>query len=169
MIGERIKILRERTGKSQEALAGDIGVHSNTIARWERGEMIPRGTSIAKIASALNVTPNDLMGKPNTSDDPARPQAPAGQPAPANNDVTITVPLTTSDGQPGRIVYEWGGDNRVELPDTPENRETLLRLIEKLAAAGHYLDSFEIEQDGQRYEYAKVSGGSPEPDGAISA
>ena len=55
-IGERIKALREELGQSQEELAHSVGMHPNTIARWERGELVPRGTSITKLARSLNTT-----------------------------------------------------------------------------------------------------------------
>ena len=29
----------------------------------------------------------------------------------------------------GRLIYEWGKDNRLDLPDTPENREMLSRVL----------------------------------------
>ena len=62
MIGDRIRNLREKLGKSQEEFAHSINMHPNTIARWERGELTPRGTSIAKIAKALDTSTDYLLG-----------------------------------------------------------------------------------------------------------
>ena len=50
LLGKNIKKLREKLGLSQEELAQKIGMHSNTIARWERDEVDPRGTSMWKLA-----------------------------------------------------------------------------------------------------------------------
>lgn len=70
MVGDRIKLLREGLGQSQEELASAIDMHSNTVARWERGELAPRGTSLSKLAQALNTTTGYLLGE---TDDPAKP------------------------------------------------------------------------------------------------
>ena len=39
MTAVEIRLLRERLGLTQMALAQAVGVTSNTVARWERGEM----------------------------------------------------------------------------------------------------------------------------------
>ena len=72
MVGDRIKLLREGLGQSQEELASAIGMHSNTVARWERGELAPRGTSLSKLAQALDTTTAYLLGE---TDDPLKPGA----------------------------------------------------------------------------------------------
>lgn len=41
MNGKELRKRRKALGLTQEALAGELGVTANTIARWERGE-IPR-------------------------------------------------------------------------------------------------------------------------------
>ena len=46
VIGTQIKRLRKDLGMSQEELAEKANVHPNTIARWERDELDPRGASI---------------------------------------------------------------------------------------------------------------------------
>lgn len=70
MVGDRIKFLRDGLNQSQEELASAIGMHSNTVARWERGELVPRGTSLSKLAQALDTTTGYLLGE---TDDPAKP------------------------------------------------------------------------------------------------
>ena len=55
MIGERIKKARKIRGISQEELADAVEMHVNTIARWERGELNPKGKSLEKVAQALDV------------------------------------------------------------------------------------------------------------------
>lgn len=69
MVGDRIKLLREGLSQSQEELASAIGMHSNTVARWERGELTPRGTSLSKLAQALKTSTAYLLGE---TDDPKR-------------------------------------------------------------------------------------------------
>ena len=69
MDGQQIKVLRDRLGLTQKALAKEIGVRSNTIARWERGELgvspamaerlqaaaqsLPSGTAITRTAGVI--------------------------------------------------------------------------------------------------------------------
>ena len=61
MLGKNIKFLREKLGLTQEELAQKMGMHCNTIARWERDEVDPRGTSLWKLAKALNVSSATLL------------------------------------------------------------------------------------------------------------
>lgn len=56
----RIRIARRRRGLSQEALARDLEVSKNTVARWEAGAQ-PRGATVAKIAAALGVSTDWLL------------------------------------------------------------------------------------------------------------
>ena len=72
MIGHKIKSFREKQGISQEELAQRAGVHSNTIARWERDEVNPRGTSLVKLAAGLQISPSELL-----SEEPGTPMAQA--------------------------------------------------------------------------------------------
>lgn len=49
MNAEEIKIIRERLGLTQEALARLIGVSFQTINRWERGSFKPSPLALEKI------------------------------------------------------------------------------------------------------------------------
>lgn len=54
MTGGEIRALRRSLGWTQVALAEAVGVSSNTVARWERGEMgisEPAARLLQKIAS----------------------------------------------------------------------------------------------------------------------
>jgi DNA-binding transcriptional regulator YiaG len=53
MTGPQLHAIRRKLGLTQTALAEAIGVTSNTVARWERGEMTisgPAARLIEKIA-----------------------------------------------------------------------------------------------------------------------
>lgn len=43
---EKIKVVREKTGYSQEQLARELGVSFATINRWENGKTEPRQMAI---------------------------------------------------------------------------------------------------------------------------
>ena len=62
-IGERIKFLRRRANISQEKLANEIDVHTNTIRKWEKNITAPKTTEITLIAQKLNVPVSALYGE----------------------------------------------------------------------------------------------------------
>ena len=54
MTAVEIRVLRDKLGWTQMALAEAVGVTSNTVARWERGEMAisePAARLLQKIAA----------------------------------------------------------------------------------------------------------------------
>lgn len=62
-VGERIKSLREKQGMTLEELGNKVGVGKSTVRKWENGIIENmRRDKIAKLASALGVTPIYLMG-----------------------------------------------------------------------------------------------------------
>ncbi len=60
--GDRLKQYREAKGYTQEQLAGLIGVAKTTITGYERGNRAPDVSKIKKLAAALDVTGDDLLG-----------------------------------------------------------------------------------------------------------
>ena len=61
-MGDRIKMLREKNGMTQEELGEILGVQKSAIRKYEKGsvENIKR-TSIKKMAELFNVSPAYLM------------------------------------------------------------------------------------------------------------
>jgi transcriptional regulator with XRE-family HTH domain len=58
MTGKEIRALRQQLGWTQVSLADAVGVTSNTVARWERGEMAisePTVRLLKKIAAERQV------------------------------------------------------------------------------------------------------------------
>ena len=64
MIGKNIQILRKQKNLTQEALAETVGVARQTIAKWEAGESTPDLEISGRLASALEVTLDDLVNAP---------------------------------------------------------------------------------------------------------
>lgn len=61
--GERIKALRESRGMSKQKLADELEMRSYTsITGWEKGDNLPRGLEIIKMAKLFNVTTDYLYG-----------------------------------------------------------------------------------------------------------
>lgn len=70
-IGDRVKLLREQKGMTQEELATQLGYKSkSSVTHIERGRDIPR-SMVVKLADILDTTPAYLMGwedKPEKSE-----------------------------------------------------------------------------------------------------
>lgn len=61
---ERLKELRKRKGLTQTQLADALGVHLQTVSKWERGVTEPDISLIGETAAALGVTVEELAGVP---------------------------------------------------------------------------------------------------------
>ena len=60
-LAKKIKELRVRKGFSQEQLAEAAQINLRTVQRIESGETEPRGDTLQRLASALNVTADELI------------------------------------------------------------------------------------------------------------
>lgn len=61
--GDRLKELRKSAGVTQSKLAETLGVHLQTVSKWERGVCEPDLSVLGEIASALGVTLEKLLGQ----------------------------------------------------------------------------------------------------------
>ena len=61
--GEKITVLRKQLKWSQDDLAKKIGTSAPIVGRYERNEITPSIDVAAKIAGALNVTVDYLVGQ----------------------------------------------------------------------------------------------------------
>lgn len=62
-IGERIQILREEKNLKQKDLAEMAGITEATLSRYENGKREPRGEIVSRLANALNVSTDYLLGR----------------------------------------------------------------------------------------------------------
>lgn len=62
LFGDRLSELRKRKKMSQDEIAKKIGVHAPVIGRYERSEVKPSIEVAVKIAEALNVSLDYLVG-----------------------------------------------------------------------------------------------------------
>lgn len=67
-IGQRIRERRRALGLSQVALAQRSGVHAISIVRIEGGRE-PRPSTLAKLATALDVPPSAFVSPPQVHSD----------------------------------------------------------------------------------------------------
>lgn len=63
VLAERIKELRKARGMNQKALAEAVGATQGAVSQWELGIAEPRGRQIARLAEALDVSADYLLGR----------------------------------------------------------------------------------------------------------
>ena len=120
-IGERIRNLRKKNKLSQAELGEAVGVESNTISRWERNDLIPKGTSLARIARALSTTSAYLLEETN---DPSLPR-----------DILSIDDVSPESHEPtGKRLIIKNRDMYVDLPETSEGFEMLRRFFDMQVA-----------------------------------
>ena len=61
--GDNMMLIRKKRGFSQVALGKSIGTSGDVIGRYERGDIKPSIDVVAKIADALEVSIDYLIGK----------------------------------------------------------------------------------------------------------
>lgn len=61
IFSRNLRAARLRSGKSQRALASEIGCAASSINEWETGKASPTLTSVVKLAAALEVPPELLL------------------------------------------------------------------------------------------------------------
>ena len=65
---QRMKELISKKGISQKQLAKISGLTESTISHYVRGERVPRGVNLIKIAKALDTTTDYLLGNEENED-----------------------------------------------------------------------------------------------------
>ncbi len=56
-----IRIMRERSGKTQEEVASALNLDRSTVAKWESSHSNPRFEILTKLADTLGCTLDDLI------------------------------------------------------------------------------------------------------------
>ena len=59
--GQKLQMLRQRAGMSQDALAERLGVSRQAVSRWERDETMPDSDKIVALADLFGVTTDYLL------------------------------------------------------------------------------------------------------------
>lgn len=65
ILGDRIKEFRQRDGRTQDALASELGVTAQAVSRWEKGICYPDMELIPSIANYFGVSIDELFGYEN--------------------------------------------------------------------------------------------------------
>jgi transcriptional regulator with XRE-family HTH domain len=64
-LGEKIKFARIKKSISQLELSDKAGTHQKNISKYEKDAVIPSATTLKKIADALEVSTDYLLGNEN--------------------------------------------------------------------------------------------------------
>ena len=67
-MAQKIKALRNRKGFSHEQLASAAQINLRTVQRIEAGDTEPRGDTLKRISSALDIDPDELIGSAEQED-----------------------------------------------------------------------------------------------------
>ena len=144
-LGERIKELRLRDGRTQDALAGRLGVTAQAVSRWEKGICCPDMELIPSIANCFGVTIDELFGYSCSRE----------------QKIDAILARIDSYGIKGRADDEWVDEClailREGLTEFPGNERLLLALADTLSEAGwrRYREWMEYDDEGylkHRYE-----------------
>lgn len=63
-LGGAIRRLRQERGLTVTELASRAGMEQSSVSRIELGQVVPHHKSVAKLATALGVSVEDLTGRP---------------------------------------------------------------------------------------------------------
>ena len=66
LIGSRIAIARKAAGLNQDQVAEAIGVHKQTISRWESRKRAPNGEEIRLLVNLLHCSADFILGLSDT-------------------------------------------------------------------------------------------------------
>ena len=131
-----MRAAREKICMSQEELADTVGMHTNTIARWERNEVMPRGNSLKKLAQALRVSTAYLL---DSDTDPLGLNGDivhdVATPPTVKQERAKTKETASESISPLCLSYTGKDGDKLELPDTPKNRELFQILVMKMIAS----------------------------------
>ena len=131
-IGERLREARETKELDQYTLAEKAGVATRTLQRWEKGEQVPDGLAIMKIAKATNVQPSWLLtGEGEMYAVPSRPENVYPLPGSIRRGVNLVdLPLISSvpAGKVATIFHPDYVDNYVTVDDVKDPGAFALRV-----------------------------------------
>lgn len=140
-LGQKIRELRHRDGRTQEALAEAIGVTSQAISRWEANGGYPDMEMIPSIANYFGITIDELFGYENGRD----------------GKIDAIIEKIDSFGIKARGDDEWVDEAlsilREGLAEFPGNERLLITLAETLSEAGWRRHGERIYYDEEGFQH----------------
>lgn len=115
-LGEKIKAARKRK-YTQEELAEILGVHPNTIVRWEHGTRVPNAEKLKAIADILGTTPSALLSSDDIDVSDVKDTEEAEGIAKIVKLPNSDLPHTKFEAiNAGMLIYDLGNGKKIELP-----------------------------------------------------
>ena len=138
-IGDTIKSLRKRDGRTQEALANAIGVSCQAVSRWELSSAYPDIEIIPSIANYFGISIDELFGYECTRD----------------KKVDEIIARINAYGIKARSDDKWVEEClsilREGLAEFPQNEKLLITLAETLSEAGWRIHGEKSYYDGEGF------------------
>ena len=108
--GERVQVLRQRAGMSQDQLAERLGVSRQAVSRWERDETMPETDKVVALADLFGVTTDYLLRSGAEKAPPAKdPAAERERPHAAEDAMARLAYLAKTRGYLlGWVLIAWG-------------------------------------------------------------
>lgn len=145
-LGSKIKELRLKSGRTQEALANAFGITSQAVSRWESGESYPGIDIIPIIANYFGITIDELFGYQNNR----------------NTIIKSIINKVNSFNIKARSDSDWIDEClqilRNGLAEFPKNEDLLITLAETLCEAGYRKfkeHSYYDEQGIRKHNYTE--------------
>lgn len=123
-IGQKIRELRKRDGRTQEALADALGVTSQAVSRWESSGSYPDMEIVPSIANYFGVTIDELFGYKGERDQKIE--------AIIHNIDSYSIKARGDD----KWVDECISILREGLAEFPQNEKLMITLADTLSEAG---------------------------------
>ena len=126
--GEKLHTLRKGKGLTQQALADLIGVHLNTIYKWEKLPRLNDLERLEQFTAIFGVSVEYLAENP-------QPNAPNENASPVDEGA---IEPTLDPGAPSTMSQRAGelffknGDTEIRMPDNPENQKIFYRIVEQV-------------------------------------
>jgi len=131
-IGERLRMARENKEMDQASLAGKAGIVTRTLQRWEKGEQVPDGVAITRLARATSVHANWLLtGEGEMYPVPSRPENVYTLPGSNRRRVkTVDLPLISAvpAGKVATLFHPDYVDDYVTVDDTKDPQAFALKV-----------------------------------------
>lgn len=120
-LGEKIRMLRKKK-YTQEKLAELVGVHVNTVIRWEKDTRLPDADKLKKIADVLNTTVSYLTGEVDI------PEHNTQKEIHIENSMPISK-IETKTRDTGELYFKFPNGGELKLPATSEYAAMFERLV----------------------------------------
>ncbi len=131
-IGDRLREARETKEMDQATLAEKAGVVARTLQRWEKGEQVPDGVSITRLAKATGVSASWLLtGEGDVFPVAPRPENMFHLPgASRRQNRTVDLPLVSSvpAGKVATMFHPDHTDDYVTVDDVKDPQAFALRV-----------------------------------------